>query len=144
MTLADKGNVSLIMTGGSLLSSVYTLVGSETIDFFSRLKVNKLFLGCDAIDFDWGVSNRTLQEVSTKAAMILASREVIAVADRSKFNRQVFVHLCNMNELDVLITDRLEPEEREKLDQLGLRVLMSEKGRHKKAEPPAQTVEQEE
>ena len=136
ITLADRGNVSLIMAGGSLLSSVHALVGSETIEFFDRIKVNKLFLGCDAIDFDWGVSNRTLQEVSTKLAMIRAAREIIAVADHSKFNRQVFMHLCDMSDIHTFITDKLELEEQEKLDQLGVRVLVAEKGRHRRPEPP--------
>ncbi len=133
MTLADKGSISLIMAGGTLLSSVYALVGSETIEFFNRVRVNKLFLGCDAVDFEWGVSNRTLQEVSTKTAMMSAAREVIAMADSSKFHRQVFAHLCDLTDLDMLITEKLEPEEKEKLDQLGLRVLTPDKGRHRKA-----------
>ena len=132
--LADMGNVTLIMTGGSLLSSVYTLVGPETNDFFKRFRVNKLFLGCDAIDFDWGISNRTLEETATKIAMIRAAREVIAVVDSSKFNRQVFVHLCGIGEVHTLITEKLEPEEREKLEQFGVRVMTPDKGRHRRTE----------
>lgn len=135
MTLADMGNVSLIMTGGSLLQNVYTLVGPEANDFFKRFRVNKLFLGCDAIDFDWGISNRTLEETATKLAMIRAAREVIAVADSSKFNRQVFVHLCGIASVNALITEKLEPEEREKLEQAGVRTLTPDKGKHRKAEP---------
>jgi DeoR/GlpR family transcriptional regulator of sugar metabolism len=141
-TLADIGSVTLIMTGGTLLPSVYTLVGPETIDFFKRFRVNKLFLGCDAIDFEWGVSNRTLEETATKMAMIRAAREVIAVADSSKFNRQVFVHLCGISDIHTLITDKLEAEEREKLEQFGVRVLLPDKGRHRRADAHSPQIEQ--
>jgi len=141
MTLADMGSVSLIMTGGSRLSNVYTLVGSEANEFFKRFRVNKLFLGCDAIDFEWGISNRTLEETATKLSMIRSSREVIAVADRSKFHRQVFVHLCGIGDIHTLITDRLEPEEREKLEQYGVRALTPDRGRHRKAEAHSPQIE---
>ena len=58
------------------------------------------------------------------------------MADHSKFNRQVFMHLCDMSDIHTFITDKLELEEQEKLDQLGVRVLVAEKGRHRRPEPP--------
>lgn len=125
MTLAEQSGISLIMTGGTLLPSVYTLVGAQAISFFNAIKVRKLFLGCDAIDFSWGISNRTMEEIQVKRAMMSAAQEVIAVADCSKFNRQVFAHLCNIDELDMLITDRIAPSEREQLESAGVRVLSS-------------------
>ncbi len=127
VTLADRGGISLIMTGGTLLPSVYTLVGAEAIGFISNIKVKKLFLGCDAIDFTWGITNRTMEETHVKSAMIKAAQEVIAVADCSKFNRQVFARLCGLDALNVLITDRIDTESRERLESSGVRVLSAER-----------------
>ena len=136
ITLAERGDVSLIMTGGSLLPSVYTLVGTEAIDFINCIKVKKLFLGCDAIDFTWGISNRTMEEVHVKNAMIQAAHEVIAVADCSKFNRQVFARLCGLERINTLITDRIDAEARERLENFGVRVLTASPARHKKGGTP--------
>lgn len=127
--LIELGRVTLYMTGGRNISSVYALHGSETEEYLKKIRVNKLFMGCDALDFEWGVSNRTLEEVATKRAMMKASREVFAVADSSKFGRQVFAHLCALNEIDMLITDAITPEEREKLSLLGVRVDVPEDGK---------------
>ena len=126
ITLAEHGGINLMMTGGALLPSVYTLVGAQAINFFDTIKVKKLFLGCDAIDFQWGISNRTMEEVQVKNAMMRAAQEVIAVADCSKFNRQVFAHLCNIEDLDMLITDRITADERELLENAGVRVLAAQ------------------
>ena len=63
LTLAEQGNANVIVAGGTLMASVYTLVGSETIDFLKNIKVHKLFLGCDAIDFNSGITNRTFDDV---------------------------------------------------------------------------------
>ena len=64
-----------------------------------------------------------MEEIQVKDAMIHAAHEVIAVADCSKFNRQVFARLCGMEALNTLITDRIEPDVRERLESLGIRVL---------------------
>ena len=124
--LAEKGGVSLMMTGGTLLPSVFSLVGTQAVDFINTIKVNKLFLGCDAIDVDWGISNRTMEETPVKNAMIQAARQVIAVADCSKFNRKVFARLCGLDALDTLITDKVTPEIRERLETAGVQVLAAQ------------------
>ena len=127
LLLAEQSNVSVFMTSGSILPSVHVAVGSEAIQFFDRTKVSKLFLGCDAIDLDWGISCRTLDAMSTKRSMLRAAQEVLAVADYSKFHRQVFMRMCDMGDIQTLITDKLEPEEHKRLEQLGVRVIIAEK-----------------
>ena len=85
------------------------------------MKAHKLFLGCDAIDFEWGISNRTIQEVAIKQTMMEAARFKIAVADHSKFDKQVFARFCDLTDIDLLITDQLPPQRAEQLSQLGVR-----------------------
>ena len=80
-------------------------------------------MGCDAIDFNSGITNRTFDESHVKHAMIAAAKEVIAVADCSKFHRQVFARVCELSALDALITDQIEPEDREKLAAVNVRVI---------------------
>ncbi len=133
--IADRGDISLIMTGGVQMPLVYSLIGSDTIDFLKRIKVNKLFLGCDAIDFDWGISNRSVQEVAVKKTMMEAARDVIAVADHSKFEKKVFAHLCNLQYLDMLITDKLSPERIEQLVHAEVKVLVAD-SKEAKLYPP--------
>lgn len=132
VALAENENVTLLVTGGQLIPSVYTLAGADTINYFNRIKVNRLFLGCDAFDFTWGISNRTMEEIAVKQAMIHAAREVIVVADHSKFDRQVFAHLCDLKSIHVLITDRIDTDRRETLEQRGIRVMTPDAHRHGK------------
>ena len=126
VTLAPSGSVTLIMTGGTVEPMVYTLCGMETVEFLRGIKANKMFLGCDAVDPRKGVSNRTLLEVGVKKAMIQASEQVIAVADGSKHGKQVFAHVCDASDLDVLVTDRIPRKEKEALEKLGVEVVVNE------------------
>ena len=123
MALADKRNITLMFSGGALIPSVYTVAGADTISFFTKIKANTLFLGCDALDFEWGISNRTMQEVAVKQAMMRAAHKVFAVCDHSKFHRQVFAHLCNLQQINGLITDKISDEDREALERLNIEVL---------------------
>lgn len=123
---ARKPNVRLLVSGGELLNgSVYTLVGSQASDFFKRVHVNKTFIGCDAIDLDFGVSNRTMQEVEVKRAMIAAANEVIMVTDSSKLNKKVFSFLCDVSAIHKLIINEIEDAFRQELEKRGVEVVIS-------------------
>lgn len=134
MVLAEKKNVTLYLTGGRLKPSVHTLMGGETIDYFRRIRVDKLFLGCDAIDIQWGISNRTQEEVLIKQAMMAASRQVLAVSDASKLGRQVFARICGFDQVDTLIIDTISPKDKQALETLGVRVLVTDDGQNKGAD----------
>ncbi len=127
MALAENRNVNLVITGGCLKPSVHTLMGADTVEFFRRIRVDKLFLGCDAIDVHWGISNRTLEEVAIKRAMMTASRSVIAVADSSKVGRQVFAHLCGPHDINTLIIDSMDPQNMLALEKGGVHVVLAGK-----------------
>lgn len=118
--MAEEEDCTLIMTGGVAMKTVPTLTGIDAVNFFSSIQADKLFLGCDAIDWSFGVSNRTLDEVSVKKAMIRASDEIIAVADRSKLDQRVFARVCHFDELDLFLTDRLTDREKEECERIGL------------------------
>lgn len=103
--LAEKTQVGLIVVGGVRAPEVFTLAGNIAIDFLKTVSADKVFLGCDAIDFNFGITNRTLEEVKVKQTMIQASKQVIAVADSSKQGKRVFIKVCDISSVDTLITD---------------------------------------
>ena len=46
-----------------------------------------------------------MQEVPLKQAMIRAGRQIILLADSSKFKRVGFMKVCNVSDIDIVITD---------------------------------------
>lgn len=115
--LAESPRIQLLVTGGILLESVYTLVGPQTVSQLRALHVDRVILGADAIHHANGITNRTVVEVEVKRAMIAAAQEVIVVADSSKFENRALTPICALNEIDQIITDdQLDPEVRELYD----------------------------
>jgi len=107
MEVANKPNIELIVVGGTLVKGVYTLISDDAIEFFEKLHVNKTFLGCDALDLDFGISNRQLNECKLKLAMINSALEVIMVCDNSKFDKKVSFHLCDINKINKIVVDNI-------------------------------------
>jgi len=105
--IANNPTIELIVTGGSQIKGVYTLVGDEAVEMFKKVHVNKTFLGCDALDLAFGISNRHLFECKVKLAMIDAALEVVMVCDKSKFDKKVSFHLCSLSRINKIITDNI-------------------------------------
>lgn len=95
----------LLVTGGELLGTVFTLVGSKAASFLSELRADWTFLGADAVSLDGGITNTNTIEVPIKRAMIAAAKHPIALADSSKLDRQVLARVAGLDELEVVLTD---------------------------------------
>ncbi len=109
--LAANPNINLICTGGIARANVFTLQGSQVVDFIRNLRVDKSFIGADAIHSDGTISNVNIEEVPIKQAMIQAADQVILLTDSSKFGITGFARVCDITELNYVITDSNAPEE---------------------------------
>nr|WP_280785040.1 DeoR/GlpR family DNA-binding transcription regulator [Rhodococcus opacus] len=102
---ANFPGVHLLVTGGELLGSVFTLVGERSVEFLSDYSVDWAFLGADAIDAVAGITNTNTLEVPIKRAMIAAAAHTAVVADSSKFGQRALAKVASLGEVDTIITD---------------------------------------
>lgn len=111
LLVSDYPGIRLLVTGGDLLSSTYTLFGERAVAFIENLRVDWTFLGADAIDARDGITNTNTIEVPVKRAMITAARTTVVLADTSKFGRHALVRVAGIEEVDEIITDGELPDE---------------------------------
>jgi DeoR/GlpR family transcriptional regulator of sugar metabolism len=71
--------------GGMLRAQSGTFIGREALAFFGRRRAAKYFLSATGVDAEAGVTDLTLEDNEVKQAMAASCREVILLADRSKF-----------------------------------------------------------
>ncbi|MFI6956494.1 DeoR/GlpR family DNA-binding transcription regulator [Nocardia sp. NPDC050408] len=103
--VAETPGMRLLVTGGELLGSVFTLVGERAITFLSDYTADWAFLGADAVDIVAGVTNMNTLEVPLKRAMIAAAGNTLVVADSSKFGRRALAKVAGLDEISGVITD---------------------------------------
>jgi DeoR/GlpR family transcriptional regulator of sugar metabolism len=103
--VADYTGVRLLMTGGELLSTTYSLVGATALMLIKEIRVDWTFLSADAIDAEIGLTNTNTLEIALKQAMLAAARRVIVLVDSSKFGPPALVHVADIDEVDIILTD---------------------------------------
>lgn len=122
--LADFQNIRVIVPGGILRKNALSLVGPTAESAIKNYYCDKLFLGVDGIDADFGISTPNVEEAYLNRIMIEISREVFVVTDSSKFNKRSFAFIAPMNAIHTVITDQNIPlAEKEKLEKIGVQVL---------------------
>lgn len=120
--LMNKPNINLFVAGGRLRrEGAFTLVGRDTERLLEKYQVKKVFLGTSALDFSIGLSVLNSDEAEVKKAMVATARQVICLADYSKFHHSAFAPFCPMENIHTLITDsRIPAEEKELLQNRGI------------------------
>lgn len=108
-TLATNDQVSVILTGGVRTPSA-ALVGPVADRAIAGVHVDQLFLGVHGFDRRTGFTTPNLAEAKTNQALIAAAREVVVVADSSKWGVIGFADIAPLSAADTLITDDALPK----------------------------------
>jgi DeoR family transcriptional regulator of aga operon len=124
--LAEYNNINVIVPGGMLKKNSFSLVGILAERGFKDYFCDKLFLGVDGFDLDFGISTPDPEEAHLNQIMIDISKEVIVVADSSKFQRRGFAFIAPVNKINTIVTDKgILPENKTKLENLGVKVIIA-------------------
>ena len=122
--LANSPHVTLIMPGGVLRQSSYSLSGPQAELALAGLHADILFLGFDGIDPDIGLMTPHLLEARLNTQMMKMSRLVVAVGDSSKLQRRNLSVIAKIDQLHKFITDKnAKPETVAALRQHGVEVI---------------------
>jgi DeoR/GlpR family transcriptional regulator of sugar metabolism len=114
-TLDPANQVSVILTGGVRTPSA-ALVGPVADRTIATMHVDQLFLGVHGIDERIGYTTPNLAEAATDRALISCAREVIVLADSSKWGVVGLADIAPLSAAHTVITD-------DKLPHDGARVL---------------------
>jgi DeoR family transcriptional regulator of aga operon len=102
--VAEQGDTRLIVLGGEVLPAVYTLASQRAVDLIGEFNVDFAVMGADAVDAQ-AITNTNSNEVAMKRAMLEAARQVLVVADSSKFGRSALVRVAGLEAVDLILTD---------------------------------------
>jgi len=109
--LAALENITVMLTGGTLRKKSYSLVGPEAEKTIKNYYFDRLFLGVDGFDLEVGLTTPNPLEAQLNRLMVQMANEVIAVTDSSKFGRRSFSFICELDEIDQIITDKDIPKQ---------------------------------
>lgn len=96
---------------GGLIRPCYFSVGeSLALEMINAFSVERAFISCDALSLETGITNATMFEVGVKTRIIQRSREVILMADHSKFDAVEPHAVATLSCIKTIISDSGLPE----------------------------------
>jgi DeoR family transcriptional regulator of aga operon len=125
LALIDNPEVELVQLGGVVRKSSSSAVGHYAEEMLKNFACSKLFLSVDGISLEHGLTTSNMMEAHLNAQMIRSVQKTIVLADSRKFGRKGFGKICELEDVDVIITDAGIPEiYRQKLEEKGIEVLI--------------------
>jgi DeoR family fructose operon transcriptional repressor len=111
LTLSRRGLRQLTVLGGAVRTNRHAMVDDTTRGELQHMAIDVLFMSCDGLSFQHGLTTPYREEHTIKRAMIERARRVVALVDQSKFGNVQMFSFATFDQIDVLVTDtRVDPE----------------------------------
>ena len=124
--LAGAENITIICLGGMLRESEFSFIGHITEQALTEVRADKALIGTRAISLEHGLTNEYLPETMTDRAILKSGKEIIVLADHTKFGRAATVRLAPLESIHTIVTDQQTPRDfLEAVQARGLHVVIA-------------------
>jgi DeoR/GlpR family transcriptional regulator of sugar metabolism len=122
--LLSAPGASVTMTGGFLRPSEMSLIGHFAEHTLHSLQVDKVIIGMRGIDPVKGLTSDNMDELMTDQAILGVSKNIIVVADHTKFGYVAAIRTAPVTAATTIITDSGGPKDvLEAIRKMGVRIL---------------------
>ncbi len=111
LELSDKPDFTVLCTGGNLKEGSLSLIGSSAEKMISSYHVDFAVCSCKGIDMSLGVTDSNEMDGRVKQAMFASADKKMLALDSGKFDNKSFVRLCDVKELDMIVTNACPSEQ---------------------------------
>jgi DeoR family fructose operon transcriptional repressor len=105
LTLSRRGLRDLTVLGGSVRTNRLAMVDDTASADLQHMAIDVLFISCDGLSFQHGLTTPYREEYAIKRAMIERANRVVALVDQSKFGNVQMFSFATFDQIDVLVTD---------------------------------------
>ena len=107
--LASVPEITLVVVGGILRRSEFSLVGHLAEAAVRGIRVDRVIMGMRGIDPEQGLTSDYIQELKTDQAILGMGGSVIIVADHTKFGHIATSRTAPVEAASLIITDAQAP-----------------------------------
>lgn len=110
LDLADKEDWNILSTGGTLKNGSLSMVGASAEKMIRGFHVDLAVCSSKGIDLNMGITDSNEKDSQIKQAIFAAAERKILAVDGTKFDKISFVHVCDVGEVDAIVTDTMPSE----------------------------------
>lgn len=111
LELADKPDWTVLSTGGNLREGALSLTGSSAEKMIRSYHVDTAICSCKGVDPEIGVTDSNEKDCLIKQAMFASAERRILAADTQKLGKKSFMRVCDVDQIDALVTDMRPQDE---------------------------------
>jgi DeoR/GlpR family transcriptional regulator of sugar metabolism len=101
---ASANRLEVMLSGGVIYPRLGVLVGPIAVEAFCRIHADVAIMSAGGISLE-GITNSHGLLIDIQRAMIKAAKKVVFCFDHTKFDRQSVLPLCDLEPVDVIVTD---------------------------------------
>lgn len=122
--LTNNNNITVISTGGILRSNSLSFVGPLANDTIKKYYADKFFASCKGISTEHGATDSNELEIEVKKNMLNQAREIIILADYTKFEEIGLTQFASINQINTIITDNsISNNMKNSFEKMGIEIL---------------------
>ena len=103
LTGCDKS--VLYCSGGYYFPASKGFVGAQAEAFVASVKADVCIIGASGVSLEDGITTPYPMHTSLQKAIIASAKNKILVCDHSKFNKSAMEKICELADIDILVTD---------------------------------------
>jgi len=124
--LGEKMFSNFFLLGGKVNCREMSTIGNYSLQFLDNFNIEICFIGVGGFSTDHGLTDYTLEEIAIKKEMIQRVKKRIVLADHKKFNRLAPIKICNLSDIDIIITSEgLDDKDRIEIEKCGVEVIIA-------------------
>ena len=122
-----RQNTNLILLGGFFHRDSNIFHSVECQALIEKTRADRAFISTGGLDSELGLTTYFYYEAEIKRAIIRAARQIILVADSTKFGKISLTHFAGLDQLDTIVTDGgISEEYRETIQELGIKLIIAD------------------
>jgi len=119
---ADR-DYEIILAGGIPRKGTYECIGEMPIQIIRKFNIDKYFLGVDGMSLEGGISFDNIGEADVSREIMQRSKQLFVVADHSKFSIIKHSKICELTDIDAIITDDSNDLFKERYQKYGVKIV---------------------
>ena len=117
---------TIIVTGGVVRPAELSLLGHLAEQSLPEVRVNKVFMGMQAISLEGGLTSDNMPEVTTTRRIFDMAPELIVLADHTKLGKTAAAYIAPLTRMMILVTDcKADPLVIQQLRNQQIRVILA-------------------
>jgi len=124
-TLEDIASVQTVLLGGIVRSGFHCTI-SVGDPQAAGLLADKAFMGANSFSLDRGAMTPDIRQAGMKKSMMAISTKVVLLCDSSKLQTASFAQFAATNEIDAMVTDRIDRATQDALEEQGVEIVLAQ------------------